>query len=246
MAVIAPWQKPTDVMAAMTRGSEVGLRMKQLRQQAADSLRRHSATLAGIAASRANSADRAAISREALASRERMAATDADLDRSKISEDARQADIAASLSREKLAAGGDSNFSYQNLGDGVVLKVNKKTGKEEKLEFPELKKGKQSALDKLNEKLGGADTAMADAAPQLGQEQPIGDVTLGGRRSLRPKNMGTAQKAPAGFVTSERAYVQGRQPNNLMTMGDTRVQGENEPEKIIRYVVKGGKLVKAQ
>jgi hypothetical protein len=209
----------------MARGSEVGLRMKQLRQQARDSLLNYQARMAGIAASRANSRDRAAISREAMAAREADSARELQFKRDSLEQAGRLQEQKLEQDLMKSQLNPDSPFSYQVAGKGKVLKVDKRTGQYEEIDFPELRQD-QSRFASLNALTGESD-GLEGSEPNMKQWEQIDQLT-------NPQKGASAQQPqqqPGFVVDTTRELVTGRQPRNEM----------NIPP---RYVIENGKLVK--
>jgi len=188
--------------------------------------------MAQIAAANARAAESAKLSREGMKSRERSAAQELQFGRERLSELGRQKDIEADIERQKLATKTtESPFSYQNLGSGKVLKVNKQTGNYEEIDFPELRKTKKG-LQALEDFVGGGEfgTAPSEEAP-ANDWNAINDLVnpAGGAGS---RTVGGSPQVAA--------------PRNVMTMGDTVVRGNQEPQQLTRYVLQGGNLVRQQ
>lgn len=142
MATIAPWLQPARPVEAASAGSEAGLGLRRVREQAAASLRQHQLGLAQIAARKAGMQQEAAQQNAANAMRERLAAQEYDIAGQKLREDARQADLMAKFNEAKLAKGEDG-FTFLNTAAGPV-RVNKQTGEWEIV--PGMAKDKNAAL----------------------------------------------------------------------------------------------------
>jgi hypothetical protein len=76
MATIAPWLKGPDVLEAMQKGAGVGLKRRQLREEARANTLRHMAAMAGIRANAANAAQRNKLAQQASEQRQAQAAQD--------------------------------------------------------------------------------------------------------------------------------------------------------------------------
>jgi hypothetical protein len=252
MAFVAPWQKPADVIEAMTRGASVGAQMAQLRQQAQDSLRRHQENMARISAQSASSSAaragqaaansaRERLAKEQLKAKERMASQELSLAREKLREDARQADLSAQLASNKSQM--SSPYSFSNLGGGVVLKGNTRTGEYEKLDFPELRK-KSDARQRLEEMQGGG---AATTGPLEGTSQPDfgqGSADWAGISALTnpqqpPQQAGTRPPRNTFFLGDVADAPQEVNPQGTYYSGSKSVGPKTD-----RFIWRNGKLVK--
>jgi len=170
MAEIAPWLRPADPNRAQSEGSAAGARLRQIREQAADSLRRHQLGLAAIAQRGAAMRQQAQQEAATRRSREGLAQQEIALAGEKLNEDARQADLMAKFNEQKLAQGGNPNqWQILNTSGGPV-RVNKLTGEWEAIPV----EGQNSAVQALINRAASAQNPSGATPPQPASSESVG------------------------------------------------------------------------